>query len=123
MTTIEHLNKIKAKCEQLLAIAEKRTPGPWHTHEMSSIYVGNGSPASLWELVHSTEKLNNLTQASQKRLRQNATFIASCAGSAEAGWRSTIAAIDGLEEMDDTTHLYQFITTHILSAWPEELLN
>jgi hypothetical protein len=79
MTTTEHLQLIKAKCQELLAIwGNKRDHNPIYT---------------------ATEG---------KR--------------AEAGWRSTIAAIDGLEEMDDESHLYQFMESNILAAWPIELL-
>lgn len=75
MTTTEHLQRIKAKCESMLTLDRSQ-----ETHS----------------------RRDDLS---------------------EAGWRSTIAAIDGLEEMDGTTHLYKFIVTNILSAWPEELLN
>lgn len=52
----------------------------------------------------------------------NGSFIAACTGSAEAGWRSTITAIDGLDEMDCETHLWKWIADAIIAAWPEELL-
>jgi len=74
MTTEEHLQKIKAKCEQLLAM----------------------SPYQLQP---------------------------------EAGWRSTIAAIDGL--LANSTgkvefgHFYDagdIALQNIITAWPEELL-
>ncbi len=86
MTTTEHLQKIKAKCEQLIAIY------------------------------------------SQPKYSGMELMI--------AGWKATIAAIDGLselikhEERFEGTHIgnpvelnyERKIITAILSAWPEEIL-
>lgn len=117
MTPTEHLSRIRAKCVELLEIASKRTPGKWDTHNHPDglpIGVGGsefcGSPSVCY--------LN---------APANSDFIASCAGSAEAGWRATIAAISWLE----TAHISIYtpereeaerVTYAILSAWPEELL-
>lgn len=54
----------------------------------------------------------------------NATFIAACAGAAEAGWRATIAAI---EQYNRFCCLFDFDTIQpladaILAAYPLELL-
>ena len=70
MTTEEHLNKIIAKCRELLAGAEKRTQ-----------YFIKG-------LKH--DKARDLMN------EEDIEFGLSCAGPAEAGWRATIAAIEGL---------------------------
>jgi hypothetical protein len=62
----------------------------------------------------------------------NAVFIAACAGAAEAGWRATIAAIEGLQPMliaghrcdstvCDTCNAANAIAA-ILVAWPEDSL-
>ena len=67
MTTTEKLQKIKAECERLLALAEKRTPGKWFPTGRTACYNAN-----------------------------DAEFIAACAGLAEAGWKATIAAIDDI---------------------------
>jgi hypothetical protein len=111
MNTQEHLNLIKAKCQELLAIAEKRTAGKW---EQDHLYVD-------------TDDNNDLIKAEGNI--NNATFIASCAGPAEAGWRATIAAIDELTALNNESCLYdghEGQHTHRLSkliaAWPEELL-
>lgn len=58
--------------------------------------------------------------------RKNAAFIASCANNAEAGWRSTKAAIElliiiaenGIPMSDPTRHLLEAI----LAEWPIETL-
>lgn len=119
MTTIEHLQRIKAKCEQLRTIAEKRTHGRWKEDSATEVW----SEFSDWI-------------ADCMESEYDAAFIASCAGPAEAGWRSTIAAIDDILTVDqDLTPEVQKITTEmilylnrnlvqsLLSAWPEEILN
>ena len=108
MTTIEHLNKIKSKCEQLLAIAEKRTHGRWKEDRDTEIW----SDSSDW--------IANCVDSNY-----DAAFIASCAGSAEAGWRSTIALINMLFSLPswvipEVDH--PETVSALLSAWPEELL-
>jgi len=127
MTTTEHLARIRARCVELLEIASKRTPGEWSTHrhpDGEPIGVGGdefcGSPSVCY--------LNACA---------NSDFIASCAGPAEAGWRATIAAIDGLLALienakgwvDDNGCAGSAIHHHanpmlnaIIAAWPEELL-
>jgi hypothetical protein len=41
---------------------------------------------------------------------------------AKAGWRSTIAAIDLLDEVMDFEYTYNYHSKIILDAWPIELL-
>ena len=111
MTQQEHLKLIRARCVELIEIAEKRTAGTWYTRhcrvlQANAMQVATAFSPDFIELESS----------------QNAAFIASCAGAAEAGWRATIAAIDGLEEMDETTHLRDFIASNIIASWPAELL-
>jgi len=119
MSTTEHLQKIKAKCEQLLAMAEKRTPGNWGLWGMSVLASTQGSN----EVSKCTPVCNTLFRDENSRPRTfDANFIAFCAGSAEAGWRATIAAIDGLEEMDEYSHIHGFIAQNIIAAWSESLL-
>ena len=128
MTTIEHLNKIKAKCEQLLAIAEKRTPGTWHKTRYASTRIENNNERQVAACGGHTSTVN--AEAVELENHANTTFIASCAGPAEAGWRSTIAAIDLLlfnnERMSygyAQSKQERQIIQSILSAWPEEILN
>jgi len=103
MTTTEHLEKIKAKCTELLAIAEKRTAGRWSEDNCATVCLTTGR-----RIIDDFEN------------DDDATFIAACAGPAEAGWRATIAAIDAMDEFEDCAadRLAEIIT----AAWPEELL-
>lgn len=107
MTQQEHLNRIRARCVELLEIAEKRTPGAWDGVESEGDYFGD----TLIGLGSAYEGWQN-----------DVAFIASCAGAAEAGWKATIAAIDGIEEMDESTYIYNFIASNIIASWPAELL-
>ena len=104
-TDQEKLQKIRAKCEKLLAIAEKRTPGEWMS-----------ASETVWAR---NERVGGQMET------DDAAFIAACAGPAEAGWRATIAAIDGLlATMKVRNLIYHEVETMngILSAWPDELL-
>jgi hypothetical protein len=121
MTTQEHLMKIRIKCVELLAVAEKRTQGQW---SQDHLYVD-------------TDDNNDLIKAEGNI--NNAAFIVSCAGPAEAGWRATIAAIDGLlalsivpnvEAPDDMHTAWEQVAdeakehlSKLIAAWPEELLS
>jgi len=116
MDTEEHLKKIVAKCKSLLAGAEKRTLGEWYaSHNKSAVYT------------HHYPKNNQVAYTGFPN--GDASFIASCAGPAEAGWRATIAAIEGLtltckgfkfpdEDRPDAWNAIQAI----IAAWPDELL-
>jgi len=119
MTQQEHLNRIKAKCQELLSIAEKRTPGKWassHNVVQTELFA---------EYIVSCNSLH--TPESEDDC--NAAFIASCAGAAEAGWRATVAAIDRLVPTLEALPVghyasYPLIAMResIIAAWPQELL-
>jgi len=114
MTTTEHLARIRARCVELLEIASKRTQGRWKTHG-NHPYVTYGKHDFC---ICGTNASGSL--ASDDYVN-NAAFIASCAGPAEAGWRATIAAIDyclGVMHMGVPEELVE----SIIAAWPEELL-
>ena len=110
---LDHLNRIKTHLETLLANAEKRTPGEWRK--------ASEPQASSDGRIHVSYNPDD------------AIFIASCAVNAEAGWRSTKAAIDTIhimqrnrgdqglvtETLDAVT---EALTTQILAAWPLELI-
>jgi hypothetical protein len=111
MTTQEHLERIKAKCIELLAIAEKRTQGRWHT------YNGNA-------VVNDSEKVV-VCHTTRTDCLSNTAFIASCAGPAEAGWAATIAAVDLIQRetaSDMPYNSWDRLADSIIDAWPEELL-
>jgi hypothetical protein len=125
MTTTEHLQLIKAECERLLAIAEKRTQGEWNVYEHRATWTSY--------LVRGGEKKNQLAQTFNWQdngfdinSESNATYIAACAGRAEAGWRATIAAIDNLELMHEQPDMGEYAAwdalQNIIAAWSLELL-
>jgi len=122
MTQEEHLNRIVAKCRELLAGAEKRTPGKW-TFGVRYVFA----PATCDEVA----KCPFTEQGKRDSWMTDAAFIASCAGPAEAGWRATIAAIDMLQKdyeslndagNKDGMRVIQWRMDEIIAAWPEELL-
>lgn len=86
-TQLDHLRLIDAHLERLLDIAAKRTPGEWKA-ESSRAYCTDESVTH--NVVGPPSDFMYLQEL------PDATFIASCAGNAEAGWRATRAAIAGL---------------------------
>jgi hypothetical protein len=124
MNTQEHLQRIKAKCQELLAIAEKRTPGEWKSCNGQKGTIIRRKSANVIGEPQDVARAWNCW-----RKDGNAAFIASCAGAAEAGWRATIAAIDELTALNDESCLYdghEGQHTHrldkLIAAWPQELL-
>jgi len=115
MTTTEHLQLIKTECERLLAIAEKRTQGKWIHREGFRMCLFSDA-LHQDPVLYGDEYVIDGTDAD---------YIAACAGHAEAGWRSTIAAID-LIFFVQKTYPDLCATIHaadeILAAWPIELL-
>lgn len=126
MTTKEHLDKIVAKIDQLLELAEKRTQGAW---ESSGVFVDHINQYNCIATSNTDE--------------EDADFIAACAGPAEAGWRATKAAIEGWLGLfvymngfadgapDASAHdklcneiasIAKTNIQQIIAAWPEELL-
>lgn len=105
MSREEKLEAIAQRCRELLAISEKRTPGAWYVDYAQGVMAPNGSPISY---IH-------LAAASTKPV-PDAQFIASCAGAAEAGWRATLAAIEGLSRMPGGMTRSESIN-QIISAW------
>ncbi len=118
MTPQEHLQKIIDKCRANLALAEKRTPGKWKTD------------AHLPRLVTTNDDKLSITYSETcdglyPQREDNAAFIAACAGAAEAGWRSTIAAIEYLSALCAVQGMHAVAwdgLNSIIAAWPEELL-
>ena len=118
MNTTEKLTKIRAKCVELLAIAEKRTPGKWEEFGDTAIYTKD------WMIGNMTcyEYVDIDCPIIPKREQiANANFIASCAGPAEAGWEATIAAIDALIKERDSRAPFSEDAENglraIISAW------
>jgi hypothetical protein len=126
MTTTEHLQRIKAKCLANLAIAEKRTAGKWTLgDENNSHYeICMGDAVAL---IERQDRYGLHMAISREEMRANGGFIIECSGAAEAGWRSTIAAINLCIAPDSRYQEMYLIAnepmvSHIIAAWPEELL-
>ena len=123
MTPTEKLERIKLRCQQLLAIAEKRTKGKWAVCSPIPFVTGEEPKHSVHGPPSDFMYLQNVSDAQ---------FIAACAGPAEAGWRATIAAIDdsirqpvpeGWCHPDNPVFCENTpLINKILSVWPEELL-
>jgi hypothetical protein len=121
MTQTEHLQLIRARCVELLEIAEKRTAGAWETYHTEnpvekSGKVGVCRSLSSYDVAACYFALN----FSDQQCESNATFIASCAGAAEAGWLTAIAAID---QCLIFPAINKTLSIQIARAWPIELLN
>jgi len=101
MTTEEHLQRIRARCAELLALAQAANITNVETmaHHVS-INIGDWTPVKTPEI---------------------ATFIASCSGPAEAGWKATTAAIEAAESLGNTAWGVA-LGAAIIAAWPEESL-
>ena len=113
MTTQEKLNSIVAKCRAFLEIAEKRTPGEWHTEsDWPSVLVG------AKRIVQVPSRLTFKARGPQT---PDTIFIAACAGQAEAMARSTIATVKDILEYWDL-HKDTQLVVDVLAAWPEEIL-
>jgi predicted nucleic acid-binding protein len=129
MTTTKHLQRIKDKCLANLAIAEKRTQGKWAVEKYTN-YHGFSVWASVCCIAERWYK-DAVAEKDAKELEGNAAYIAACAGAAEAGWRSTIAAIEWIEQSHDIPDAYsqtcvdddvQQLAAALIAAWPEETL-
>jgi hypothetical protein len=121
---LEHLRKIDAHLEKLLAEAEKRTPNRWGVWGMSVLAATiNSFDVSTMKSVCSTDYKDE-----DGRPRTfDATFIASCAGNAEAGWKTL------RDEVREFIEIYEALpamvwmhaekrVASILAAFPLELL-
>lgn len=114
----EKLQKIKARCEELLAIAEHRDSGSW---KANGRYIGVPNHMSWIGELRDIDT----NWCDDKKSSNNALFIASCAGPAEAGWRTTIATINLIGDYYSDIEMrgyYAPIIKAILAAWPDELL-
>jgi hypothetical protein len=138
MSTHEHLQKIKVKCQELLAIAEKRTAGEWRLFDVDDGCPGIESGETSIVIWGEEDD-----EAGVRTGFNDATFIALCAGAAEAGWKSTIATIDALQDLanqcdyfsdgspdasprdkfaNELEGMIDYAINQIIAAWPQELL-
>lgn len=118
---LEHLRAIDAHLTNLLAIAEKRTPGKWGIYNNGGFNPYPGIEAGHQSIVVFGEWEDD---AGVRTGINDAAYIAACAGNAEAGWRATKAAIAMLLEMESQGCSFRYFPTveDILAAWPLELL-
>lgn len=93
MNDTERLQAIRAKCVELLEIASKRTPGEWIRNNYD---VRQPAGRMIADVGPSHTAPHEYPLSCKLVDERNGDFIATCAGPAEAGWRATIAAIDGL---------------------------
>jgi hypothetical protein len=106
---LKHLRKIDAHLEKLLSQAEKRTPGRWE-------FRGGDIFGNIWAGIRV------ICGCPVARGRENATFIASCAGNTEAGWKATRAAIAAVEYYSIIDENLEIMVEAILAAFPLELI-
>ena len=137
MNTQEHLQRIKSKCEQLLELAEKRTPGKWMGTNLADVFTDTEDAAN-GVAGHHIADCDPSCDKTVETARSDRNFVVSCAGPAEAGWRATIAAIDGLlplsqspnvdtscealEAFEQDASCVRDVLSAIIAAWPIELL-
>lgn len=107
---LEHLKRIDAHLERLIDIASKRTPGEWDASD--NVCTADAVEGGYF-ITCDSMKTNVSTDAN------NATYIASCAGNAEAGWRATRAVIQWFLKWDNSTD-YSHLVDPILAAFPLE---
>lgn len=127
MNNIERLTLIESHLRKLLAIAEKRTLGKWQMQEVAGgLYVSVGNPKT----GEGYRLISGVTKQSRYQSEENGSFIAACAGNAEAGWKSTLLQIEWLKDdlqsaeedgdFDSVRALERRIDS-ILAAYPIEL--
>ena len=98
MTTTDKLNAIASRIRELLAIAERRTPGRWGVEQTPTTnWVGpmrRNNDGKISIIICHTDRYGLLPK-SLERNDADAAFIASCAGNFEAALR---CALDQCEE-------------------------
>jgi hypothetical protein len=134
MTTqqLEKLRLIDAHLEHLLDIASKRTPGEWVRPGPLATHITCDKSENFGKLV--CDCPDSTPDCSQ--YGRDTTFIASCAGNAEAGWRATRAMIEFAlmviefhstrpKEDPQRTELetVEEVAMRILAAFPLETIN
>jgi len=134
MTTEEHLKRIVAKCRENLELAAKRTPGRWDRDKSGGLKGDVRCESGQW--VALTSFVGNSDRGGLPHQEANAAYISACAGSAEAGWRATIAMCERImvamerakggdlhENEKIVVSTYTAAADLIIATWPEELLS
>jgi hypothetical protein len=117
MTTTETLNAIAAKCRANLSLAEKRTPGEWKRAGELATHITCRFSRNRGNLICDLPDTSGGDQYAP-----NAAFIAACAGAAEAGWRTTLLAIDSVSLVNrgsspTLTQREERLVAEIIAAW------
>jgi len=117
LSIIEHLLLIESHLKKLLAIAENRTHGKWEIigQHQTEVLALDGTQEAI--VVVDTRFFKEQTNPNEK---EDATFIAACAGNAEAGWKSTLRTIAMCRQL--TSPYSNLIINEIFAAYPIELL-
>jgi len=120
----QKIEKIRAKCQEILELGKLRTQGRWRI-----AHGGLGNKDKLDTVYATNDDLNYIAACRDylcfyepPRNTENASFIASCAGTAEAMARSTLSLLDAVVIYGNSITSFQLITDSILKAWPDELL-
>lgn len=124
---LDHLRAIVAHLDRLLGIAAKRTPGEW-VHFTDQGQIGDISTDDRDSIAMTQERVEiaqmadlggNWRSKMVEVRNNNAAYIAACSNNAEAGWRSTKAAIEcGISMGDFAAPMLE----SILAEWPLETL-
>ena len=122
---LEKLRRIDSHLERLLAIASKRTGGEWYIrNQQREIGQSGDFETETWISSNSGDCVTNGWNLEEQD-EGNFTFIASCAGNAEAGWKATRAAIacllvicDPASGADFTNYGSETLLPQILAAFP-----
>lgn len=111
---LDHLRALDAHLANLLDIAAKRTPGRWVFTE-----AGCANGGLTCDIIDD----GDFASSSAEVRRPDASFIAACAGNAEAGWESTRKIIqEALFLHSDAPGELGSVLQIILAQWPLELL-
>jgi len=122
---LDHLKRLDAHLDAMLALAAKRTPGTWQAGKPTWNKRGRPFRAP----ITASKTVCNTYDAGRKHehciltnTSPDAAFIAACAGRAEAGWRATKAVIASLQYRHAYSGVAREALQDILAAWPLELL-
>lgn len=110
---LDHLRRIDALLANLLATAQKRTPGEWSSGPGLNLQMQNTGKTYVHPGIAAMFQSNLFAE-------EDAAFIASCAGNAEAGWRATRAAIEFLLLQEELGEEFRFghLLNDLLAAFP-----
>jgi hypothetical protein len=103
----QKIERIRAKCQEILELGKLRTQGKWE--------------ADNWGTTIQTED-QIVAVATTSNRENDSSFIASCAGTAEAMARSTLVAIELIKNTGAWNHHADDAAKAILESWPDELL-